>query len=81
MYEQTESAVQIKNKETDNKINIICEKLIATFEQLNNTRYFISTLSCLAKMNNLDEALKKIIKIRSKYLIDLYTGVKLMEKL
>ena len=33
---------------------------------LNSTRYFISILSCHAKMNDLDGALKKIIQFRSK---------------
>ena len=73
MYETENSEISSlkadKNSETkvdENKINLICEKLVFKFEELNSTRYFISILSCHAKMNDLDGALKKIIQFRSK---------------
>jgi transcription initiation factor IIE alpha subunit len=67
MYEKSSGQVTAEDDDKiDNKINTICEKLILMFEKLNNSRYFISILSCHAKMNDLDEALKKIIKFRCK---------------
>ena len=59
-----ENSVPVNKLDVENKINIICEELILMFEKLNNSRYFISIISCHAKMNDLDEALKKIIKFR-----------------
>jgi hypothetical protein len=63
MYEQNSD----KAKEGENnKINLVCEKIILTLEEFKNTRYFLSILTCHAKKGDLDEALKKIVKYRSK---------------
>lgn len=54
-----------KTNEID-KINLICEQMILMLEKLNPIRYFLAILSCHAKKNDLDEALKKIMKHKRK---------------
>ncbi len=64
MYDDAQMAAVNKQDVANNKMRLICDELIRVLESVDANRFFLAILSCHAKTNGLDEALRKIKTMR-----------------
>lgn len=65
IYRNAYGKTEEKKEKDEQKIFKIAEKMIEAIEKIDPKKYFLTLLSCLAKKNDLDEALRRILAFKS----------------